>query len=354
MERLTACILAGLVAAGSVAAQTVTLDMENVTLEQVLGELRAQTGYDIRLMNPGAMGQPEPVIERVQAADRPLKEVLREVCVWTGCRYRRDYGNTFRIEPGLFEESFSATTVAGYRISVEHVFVNEGARTLDLVREYEGARLQPPSLRLNMALEAPTDEAASAVGGFERMRAVDDQGREATMDERQEQMMLQQYLQFNQVPDRATFDLNFQDFGLHANALERLEGTLLLYENVEELEFRFDDLSAHDATVKHGDVAVTLQEATVRAGQVHVSRRVDAPRAQGGMDSRWAGGKIEVVFEDGTTESVPTYFQVGSGTHGMGLREREKKPVAIVFRVVRRGGPMKKLPFVIEDIPLPN
>jgi hypothetical protein len=346
-------------AGGHLHAQMVTLDMEDVTLDEVIEEMKAQTGYDLRIMNRGGgMQLFEPRIDRVQATDRPLKEVLRQVCVWTEHKYRRVHGNLFYIEPGTFEASRAATMVAGYRISVDSVFVNEGGRSLDLVREYEGARLQPPGLRLTVTLEAPTDEAATAVGGFAGVRVVDDEGRVGTMDEQQERSMLQDSFQFHHLPDQTNVSLNFQDIGLRAKKLASLDGNLLLYEEIEELELRFDDLSARNVTVRQGDVSITLQEVQVQPGHVRVVRRIgDMPGydRSHGRDPHWPDGALEVVFDDGTRESTRSSFYPGSsGSHGMGLRDRNKKPVAVVFRVTHRKGEPAKLPFRIEDIPLPN
>lgn len=357
MKWVIGCALAGLLAAGLVSAQTVTLDMENVTLGEVVEELKAQSGYDLRIINRGGMGGLlEPRIEHVQATDRPLKEVLRQVCVWTDCRYRRVYGNQFYIEPGVFEQSQAATMIAGYRISVESVSINEGGRSLNLVKEYEGPRLQAPTLGLTLALEAPTDEAAAAVAGFEGMRVVDDEGLEGKMDESYEKSALQDNFQFYHLPDTTNVSLNFENVGLHAKKLKTLEGTLLLYEDVEELVFRFDDLSARNVTVRQGDVALTLEDVEVQPGQVRVVKKAEAPSVQvRGRDPRWAGGTLEVVFADGSVESAPSPFYPGSsGSHSMGLRRRDEEPVAIVCRVTRRQGPLRKLPFKIADIPLPN
>ncbi len=60
----------------AVRAQTVTVDMTDVKMQDVLQELKEQTGYRFHIVGPHKKADEEIVIPELKADDRPLKEVL--------------------------------------------------------------------------------------------------------------------------------------------------------------------------------------------------------------------------------------------------------------------------------------
>ena len=95
----TLFVVLSALALGSIAlAQTVTLDMHDVTIKQVTDELAAQTGYRFQFVGPGGADEWPATIPELKATDQPLKEVLREACESAGYSFRRIGGEYFSLQ----------------------------------------------------------------------------------------------------------------------------------------------------------------------------------------------------------------------------------------------------------------
>jgi hypothetical protein len=260
------------------------------------------------------------------------------------------------IESGFSEQSPYEAVTDGYRIAAESVEVHGAKHIVSLP---EGRRQEPPDgpwLELRIVVYSATDKEASAIAGFEDIHAVDSDGNEADIAPIFGKAIGPRGFSLLGPMHAARFRLGFRDVGLQAPELNSLTGALVVYEDVEYSVFRFEDLSARDVTVRQGDLAITFVQVTTTPWTVDVSLRTEAPLTPAhGPDPRWLGGFVDIEFADGTKRRYAYPF-TGRMSDGVGflMPDGVVQPTAIVCYVAERKGALKRIPFRIENIPLPN
>jgi len=331
-------------------AERITIDAEDVPFEAVIKMLEAQSGYQFRLIGGARRRQQEKVT--LKAENRPIKEVLRAACEQVGFRYRLLHGNTFWIEEGEFQESPHAQRVEAWRVSVESLRVSHGGRYCDFIREPKTYSQQKPSMTIQFAIEADTSGDGAMLCGLEGVEIVDDTGRTYPLPDAMVRPF-RQTLQFRQRSDKVTHSLHLPEPAANAKTLT-LGCALTLYTRAEPLEFRFDDLKAEDTAQKKDDIEVTLLSAAIKERSCNLRVKISGfPRMRHDEDNPWT--RLTVVLLDADNRE----YRVGSiSTHNTTWSSSTSvpenfTPVALVFRISKRGGPIKTLDFKIENIPLP-
>ena len=345
-----------LAASWAVGAQTVTVDLEQATIQDVARALEEQTGFKLTFVGNRKRPEEEIRIPVFKVEGRPVKEVLRAACEQTGYRYRRVQEELFWLEQGSFEESPCRTQAAGYVVAVERLSATGESKGLDFSRGAASPSSAPQRLDVSLAVEAPTDEAAQLIYGFKDWRLADNTGRQVGIPAAWEQWMQiqSQRLQFFPAPDRAEVQVSFDPPAPGATSIASLRGTLVLYQQAQLLEFRFDDPSAKGVTKQEGGLEVTFQGARWTSGgcTVNLSNKVlgAVPEPE---PHEWGQATVTVIGKDGRAFRNRTQLFPNSPTaYGVNYPE-DFEPAAVLFQVVRRRYPARELPFVIENIPLP-
>ena len=339
----------------SVRAQQVTVDLREATIQDVAAALAEQTGWRFQFVGSRKPAPEEVVLAEFKAEDRPLKEVLREACERTGYRFRRVQRELFWLDQGEFEESPYLAEADGYRVCVEQVSLNAGSAVLDFTRGPRQEYHSPPSLGVQISVEAPTDAAAERIYGLDDVTVTDDTGRVSKVPPERQQFLLRQ-LRFFPTPDKADLNSSFDRPPEDATRIEALEGVLLLYRNMEVLDYRFDDLTADKPVVQNGGLEVTLFGVRVSDGtcQVNIGGRVMEAVPEPDPDE-WGLARFLLEGKDGSTCETQVWQlrPSPSTSYSFGIPEG-MEPAAIIYRVTRRRYPDHELPFRIEDIPLPG
>jgi hypothetical protein len=339
-----------LAAAGFVHAQTVTVDMADVTIREVTRELAAQTGYRFNYS-----GQEWPsVIPELKAVDRPLKEVLREACLAAGYRYRRLGTNMFQLEAGAFQESPYMVEVEGYRISLDRASLHGGGRTVDFVDGAGQVRPFPPSLNVTLGVDAPTAEACALIRGFEGISICDDQDRVYFLDEAQAQSQLRDHFRLHPGPDYGTVPLRFEDVALDMTALRYLSGAIVLADSLETIEVRFDDPQQDQVKEAEG-YTVKISRLEMTESHLNLGLDMSVPEGMGWAErQKWTRSQLEVRYDDDSVYRTDLGSAWGSAGFGIGWGREDKRVVAIVYRAFRPTDEERLVPLRIEDIPLPE
>jgi hypothetical protein len=332
----------------------VALDLKDATIQDVAEALAGQTGWRFQFVGRPRPGHEEVVLPEFKAEGRPLKEVLRRACELTGYRFRRPQRELFWLEQGEFQDSPHRAEVEGYRVSVESISLTAGSSTLDFSRGPARQRHSQPRLGVQLVVEAPTDAAAERVHGLDAVVVTDDTGRVSQMPAERGRSRLSQ-LRFFPTPDKADVNLSFEPPAPGARTVT-LDGELVLYRNLEVIEYRFDDLTAGNASVQKGGLEVTLKECRAQDGQcrIQTSSRVLAAVPEPDPED-WNLVGFVLLGEGGERWATQRWRRRpgGSATYGLGIPE-DLEPVALIYQVVRRRYPDRFLPFRIADVPLPE
>ncbi len=353
---LAACAcLAALCVGGQVRAQTVSVDLKNATIQDITKAFGEQTGFRFQFTGGQRPAELETHLPEFRVDQRPLKEALREACERTGYRFRRVQGDLFWLDQGPFEESPYRTQAAGYALDVERLYLRGASRSLEFSQGTAQPNTQKAGLDVTLRIEAPTDDAAQLIYGLKDVRETDDTGKAAaTASDQAQREMLARQLQFFPTPDWTEVHLTFDSPAAGAKAIKALEGTLVLYQQAETLEFRFDDLAAKDVKLQKGGLEVGLQGVSVAGNgcTVNLTSRVlgAVPEPQ---PDEWGRAVIIIVAKDGRRSTSENRFYASNSTsYGMSCPEGFE-PASVVFQVVRRHQPTREEPFVIRNIPLP-
>lgn len=333
---VAACCVAGVPFAR---AQSVALDLKDVTLNEALSAVRAQSGYDFTVERIPDAGTRKQSLQLERAG---LAEALREVGARFGCRFRPLDAATLIAEPTAASPA-TAATAGPYRLGIE----DPGAVT--------GS---PMALQLTVGAEKATRLAA--IQGIVKLRAVDRFGRSLLAEAPTRPVGSSSRSGLGEW--RAVIPVLLP--GGSKPRLRLLDGTLRAYDQVDAVHLELPLAEGENGPrVVEGPVEAQLAgfyglgdvwTAEVRlacprerslAGQLVVGNLAPAL-----VDRRGRVYRTVAVEQDDQQESggkaVRTfrwrYERVGS------------QPTRLAFDLYARGGKVREYPFAVRDLPLPG
>jgi len=353
-------------------AQTVTVDVQDVPLHEVIEQLKLETEADIRADGLAQDVLAQPVT--YTGTDVPLKRALREICGQVGLRLHtygssRTLGRHFRLLARGLNEAEPPTVQAGPYLVRLLAVTDTYARKLDFRRLAEPLTFRQ-DLELLLEAEADTDEDAAALLRFDPAIAVTDNTGKALEP-------------VPRRPEEGAFNISRQTMSgpimvsapaPEAITLAAIVGELVVAAEVTPLHFEFD-AAKHGVTITTKGYTVTLDSVEVTPeGECEVALKLVTPPQPGESDPQrldpLADFSCFVVLKDGTElrsmlhrSSVRVPGQPDNAgkrriTYGSTWRSSRlppgTKPAKVLFGSFAKSAETKRIPFKFENIPLPT
>jgi hypothetical protein len=347
------CVLVGVLAAiAPLAAQTVTIDVEDATVQDVVTALKELTGAQI--VGEVHARQDTPLVT-LQFEDAPLKRVIAELCKQVGWHYSR-LGRGYHLLPGVEEDHRPRFEVEGYQIFLDSISLRN-THSLNL-KPREREVQSDHCLYVELKAEAESDEMLDPVVGF-------DTAITATLDTgdvvKGPEQPLHSSRRYSFEPEiHASVPVDRPPPG--AKSIASLEGDLVLYADIREttLEFPVDEVN----TTKDEEVlSVTFVEYDPKGQQAEFElvlpedelRTEEGPRAQ-----PWC--KAVLVAEDGARLLSNGSDWTGNVEEGLAKYKQGFRfpsvpdgfePVKVIYTATISRDPSRRLHYRFENIPLP-
>ena len=340
-----------LCAAPAQAGPRVTLKLENATLHEAFRQLSRQTGLQFRSQDgAGDEDYKDPVgakRSRFDWKNAPLGAVIRELCGAYGVSASAMGDNGFWFQPGPLPKRREVVK-DGIAFSIPSISQSE---SLLLIPGQPKPRVTR-GLSIRLAARAE-DGDGDVIGPISRLTVTDAGGR--TIDATASGTSESGY----GLPDERYRSIYIPWPAEHAPRLQRIEGEMTLYSQVQEQRFAFPvPLKGGPEEQQSGPVKVKVTKLT------HTDRQFSSSfRLTWGKETEVAvfgNGSVRLLakFEDGRTERI--YPQVNQGELG-GERYAQfelnvsygKAPALLEVLVPTRTSTGKKIAFRIDDVLLP-
>lgn len=368
MRTLTRVALAAITvitSANFASAQLVTVDMKNVTIQDVAKELETQSGLRMQFI-----GGKKPLqwfigarIAELKAEDEPVKHVLRRACEETGYKFRRINENTFWIETGEMPPRPYFARIGVYEVTVEQVTVSGQVRSLNFSEGIPRENKTAPRLTVKLVIEADTEEDAETIAGLTAIAVADNDGKETTAPEEKHQRV-----HFFPTPDKFSRSITFDLPSDSATEIATLIGGLKIRQSIERKSLEFNDLKKTNVPLAFEDMSAVLLEFTpppANSPTDHNNRlnwkvKLEAQNMEHGQDKEdvWNREKIRLIGNDGKD-------YMANSTSGSGRNKTmtwdmrfsipgDVEPVALSLDLARKSSQTREVEFMIRNIPLPT
>ncbi|MFQ6132672.1 MAG: hypothetical protein ACE5R4_11590 [Armatimonadota bacterium] len=344
-------------------AQRVTVDFDQVPLEQALDEIKGQTGWQIWHSLRGQNDQPAISL---QMEDAPLRVVLRAIGQQAGCHFQQAGRRNFHLRWGPDPaEECPSTQVGPYTVRVRSIRITD-ARIL----AFDGRNEQPLTFQNDMAIELSVEadentdlEAVAAV--HPGLTAVDNIGQ--TVQPRVKE--LPQWHSPNtswQHQGHIRASVTMDEPSPEAVSLRTLEGDIVVYTDVEPVRFEFPLEGPRQPQTSAGHT-VTLTSVELTAGNAYeIKAKWELPpRGPEQRPGPWRTPSYEayLVAADGTRISAFGGGGMGGSTTGnrmvydctWRLQPRGNQvPAKFALTIVVKSEQTQSLHYKLEDVPLPT
>lgn len=353
----TVCFIAS---ASGAPAQRVTVDMKNVTINDVLKELQKQTGLRLYITGRAKPFQ-APVgarIAELKADNAPLKHVLREACAETGYTYRRLNDKTFRVEAGEIPAPSHWAHVGDYEITVSRLSTWGRQSSLDLSNSAPRTSDKAPQLWVELSLEADTIEDARRLVDLREITIVDSDGKETTALAKKGRR-----LAFSRTNDIVKTSISFAPPSLEATEIATLMGVVEIREPDRRASLKLDAPTTRPVSRSHGDVDVVLNRIdrpTTGSRQPLWRAQLETRNLEHGpiKEGRWRTRQLNLTYGRNRgypVREVKTTVRDGVTTWDLSfILPRNVEPTGLRVDMIYRPAQVAEHEFMIRNIPLPQ
>lgn len=352
-----------LCAAPAAAAQRATMALDRVTLHEALLRIRYQLGWDLR----GPSGEGTDWYEQADNAPRSSfnwkNATLGKIC--------RDVGEAFHCVPQYgpqgtiqFENRADSgrSAISTTRENISFTLTDVSAlRSVDL----NAAKPQPrPSCQLKLAVR-PFDSDLDYLYAVDKLQGVDNLGHAVRWDRKEPLRPQPLSAGGGGRPDEWQVEATLPNVDARATRLDRLEGELVLFRDVQNVRVEVPIQTAQlPLTRTAGPVEITIIQIQQPAptsvqvrfevtwpGDLEITTALHgnpgfpyaAVKLASGRISR-TGGSATISTRDVTRRVLLNCVHEGNGSD---------PPVALIWDLAIKSQPDRRIPFRLENIPLP-
>ncbi len=340
------------------AAPRVTLTMESASFHEIIRKLHELTSFTFTSADGAGhrafQDQPNARRVRVDWKEVPLGLVLRDLCSRFGQNVVSNGDNGFWFQAGLLPTR--AEVVSGGI-----------AFSLGAIQQLDQTAIVPggPAPRFQRTLQLSLlcralDGEGDVIGGLRRIALVDEGGKS-----RQPTAVLPAQ-DWSALPDERSRPITVHWEGEHARRLQRIEGELLAYSRLEEHRWTVPLAGSSPPAVplqkELGPVSASIGVLRIAGRSLQTEIQLNWPADADVTVRGLAAVRVFVRLENGQYQRLHGTVNAGEAPSGASgsrtlrmdlLGQCEGPPVALEVRVPVRTGPIRAIPFRIENVVLP-
>lgn len=340
------------------ASPRVTLAMESATFHEVIRKLQELTSFTFTSADGAGhrafQDPPNARRIRVEWKDMPLGLVLRDLCGRFGQNVVSNGDNGFWFQPGALAKRKEVLS-GGIAFSLGAI------QQLDQTAVVPGGAAPRFQRTLHLSLICRAlDGEGDVISGLKRMVLVDEGGKS------HQPTAVLPAQDWAALPDERSRPITVHWQGEHARRLQRIEGELNAYSRLDEHRWTvpLEGSSPPVAPLEKelGPVSARIGVLRVAGRSVQTEIRLEWPDDADVTVRGPAAVRVFVKLDNGKYQRLHGAVKSGEVPSGAAesrtlsmelLGQCESSPVALEVRVPVRAGPMRAIPFRLENILLP-